>query len=243
MKLELRGATKRFGRVTALEDVTLEFGPGELVAVLGLNGAGKTTLLRAIMGLTALNEGQVFCDGEPLRRERLDQRRKLFMIPDQPVLFGDMNVLRNIGVYLRQYACEDREGMAEQVAALAESVDMLEKIEAWPGTLSRGQYYKTGLIALCAVQPEVWLLDEPFASGMDAHGINQFRKQAQLALERGSTVIYTTQLVELAEDFSNRICVLDRGKARVFQSAAELHAAANADVSLAKLLGKGAAVS
>ncbi len=197
MRLELLDATKKYGSTKALDSATVQIQPGELVAVLGLNGAGKSTLLRALAGMLTLNRGELLFDGEPFRRENLEMRRNLFFLPDRPAMFWHMDVLRNVGVYLRQHRREKTEGMAERVAQLFEAFDLLERIDAWPEELSRGQIYKCGLVALCAVDPPVWLLDEPFASGMDAHGLEQFRVEARRARDGGGTVVYSTQLYQL----------------------------------------------
>lgn len=69
---------------------------------------------------------------------------------------------------------------------------------------------------LLAIDPPIWLLDEPFASGMDPLGLTAFRRHAHQAAERGHTVIYTTQILEVAERFSDRVCVLHQGTVRAF---------------------------
>ena len=88
--------------------------------------------------------------------------------------------------------------------------------------LSRGQVYKAVLAAFLAADPEVWLVDEPFASGMDPRGLNCFKEYAREAAARGHTIIFTTQIVEVAERFAQRVCVLDRGQIKACAEAASL---------------------
>jgi ABC-type multidrug transport system ATPase subunit len=88
------------------------------------------------------------------------------------------------------------------------------------GRLSRGQIWKTALACVAAVEPELWLVDEPFASGMDAVGMAAFRRQARARAEAGGTVIYTTQMVELAADFADRVCVLREGRVVLWDTSA-----------------------
>src|SRR6185437_12733835 len=88
--------------------------------------------------------------------------------------------------------------------------------------LSRGQRYKAALVALLTVDCEVWLLDEPFASGMDPNGISAFKRRAREGAARGRTIIYSTQILDAAERFSDRICVIHRGQIRAFMPTAEL---------------------
>jgi ABC-2 type transport system ATP-binding protein len=88
--------------------------------------------------------------------------------------------------------------------------------------LSRGQMYKTGLVAMIAVDRELWILDEPFASGMDPLGIDAFKRHARAAAARGHTIIYSTQILEVAEKFSDRVCVIHRGEIRAYDSMSRL---------------------
>ena len=85
-------------------------------------------------------------------------------------------------------------------------------------SLSRGQAYKAGLIAMIAADRDLWLLDEPFASGMDPHGIDAFKRHARAAAERGRIVIYSTQLLDVAERFSDRVCVIHKGEVHAFDT-------------------------
>jgi ABC-type multidrug transport system ATPase subunit len=71
---------------------------------------------------------------------------------------------------------------------------------------------------MIAADPEVWLLDEPLASGMDPHGIDAFKRYAREATRRGRTILYSTQLLDVAERFSDRVCVIDRGTIRAFDT-------------------------
>ncbi len=85
-------------------------------------------------------------------------------------------------------------------------------------TLSRGQAYKAALATMIAADREVWLMDEPFASGMDPHGIDAFKRHAREAATRGRTILYSTQLLDVAERFSDRVCVVHRGEIRAFDT-------------------------
>lgn len=238
MQISLQNVHKNYWGTRALQDVSLSFEPGELVALLGLNGAGKTTMLKAIAGTTPINHGQILWDAFPLRREDLDLRRRLLFVPDRPFLIPEETVLENIATYVRLYCREEDPELASVAADLVSEFDLTGKAYTPVGELSRGQSYKTGVAALCAVNPDLWLLDEPFASGMDAHGIGEFRRQTRKAVAIGRTVIYTTQLVDLAIGFSDRICVLHNGQVHAFVPPGDLKEMAGAgDKVLRKLLG------
>lgn len=221
MHLRIVEASKKFGRVRALDRVSAEIQPGQVVVILGANGAGKTTLLRALAGVVALDRGDIFYDEQPFRRNCLDLRKRLCFLPDFPFMFGNMKVIQHIGMVMRLYGVEDDPAVQRIITALTD-LDLLPLADVYTGALSRGQIYKTALSALFAVDPEIWLLDEPFASGMDPHGIAKFKEHATAAKMRGRTILYSTQLLELAERFSDKICVLQDGQLKAFESMEQL---------------------
>ena len=215
MNVELRGVTRRYGKVPALDNVSLSVPAGSVVAVLGLNGAGKTTLLRCLSGVVAPERGDVLMDGQPLRRDDLALRRRLAFLPDFPLLFWERSVAHNLSVIVKLYEKDDASAPDRAIAVLRE-LDMLPLANAPVRTLSRGQVHKTALAGLLLVDPELWLLDEPFSAGMDPLVLSYFRKAALEAVARGRTVVYTTQLLDVAERFADRIAVLHEGRLRAW---------------------------
>ncbi|MGV3774805.1 MAG: ABC transporter ATP-binding protein [Verrucomicrobiales bacterium] len=225
MKIEFRAVSKKYGGTRALDRASFEIAPGQLVAVLGANGAGKTTLLRTMSGIVAPDSGMVQLNDQPFHRDRMDLRKKLAFLPDMPVVFWEMSVLRHIGMMLRVYEME-KPGVEEKIVQLLKDFDLLPLAEMPLHTLSRGQLYKAALVSLIAVGPELWLLDEPFSSGMDPHGISMLKKYIREATHNGATVIYSTQILEIAERFSDRVCILHKGEVRAYDSAVTLQAMA-----------------
>ena len=238
MLAQLKGVTKKYGRTYALNDVSLDFEPGQIVAILGPNGAGKTTLLRCLAGVVAPDRGELRFDGELFRREDLVVRRRMMFLPDFPMLFYDDTVARNLAIFLRLYEAE-RADSASQVIELLREFDLLPLAASPPMALSRGQIYKVALSGLLAVDPEIWLLDEPLASGMDPHGLAAFKRHARSAADRGRTVLFTTQMLDTAEKLADRVCVLQDGIVRSFASIEEIRAqAADPDNPLEDLFRK-----
>lgn len=195
----------------ALDDVALTIPAGRVVALIGLNGAGKTTLLRCLSGLVAPTRGSVLFDGQEFHRDRLDFRRRLMFLPDFPTGYGYLNVLQHVSLLLRVYEQAEAERENAVLAALAD-LDMLPLAELPLAQLSRGQLYKAALTALVAVDPDLWLLDEPFASGLDPQGLAKLKDYGRERAARGGTVIYTTQILEIAEKFCDTLIVVDRGR-------------------------------
>jgi ABC-type multidrug transport system ATPase subunit len=125
---------------------------------------------------------------------------------------------------LRLYGLDETE-LPAKVTELFGELDLLPVADAPFAALSRGQRYKAAFAAMVAVDPELWLLDEPFASGMDPHGINFFKRQAREAAACGRTVIYSTQILDAAQHFSHQLCVIHSGRVRAFGPVGSLEVA------------------
>lgn len=221
MHLDLIAVDKTYGRTRALDGVSLSVTPGQIIAVLGSNGAGKTTLLRCLAGLIRPDNGEVTYDGRPFAVGDLALRRRIVFLPDFPPHFSSETVLRSLGLVLRIYEADGPDA-PDRVVHWLRAFDLLHLAEAPVESLSRGQSYKVALIALLVIDPELWLLDEPLASGMDPRGLSLFKAEARAAAARGRTILYTTQVLEAAERFADRVCILHQGEVRVFETVAEL---------------------
>ena len=215
--LDIQGVSKSYDLTKAVDDVSFSIMPGEVFGLLGPNGAGKTTLLRCLAGVMVPSSGEILLDGTPLRRGQQEQRRRIFFIPDIPMFFPRMTVIQHIAMVLRLYQVAPGH-IEDRVVACLDQLDILTSAESPILVLSRGQAYKTALAALLSVGPELWILDEPFTSGMDPVGMAVFKQYARQAAEKGAIIIYSTQILEIAEGFSDRVCLFDRGLLRLDES-------------------------
>ena len=207
MKISLRGVCKSFLDDSALKDIDLDIESGQLIAIVGTNGAGKTTILKSLSTLLSTDDGEIRMDGELLTHRRIDLRARLHFLDESPVLLGPVidHICRVVHLYDRELP-----GLKEKIVAWLREFELLEVANRLG--LSRGQKYKAAFVGLCAANPELWLLDEPFAAGVDPTGISAMKRAINKAVGAGSTVMYSTQIVELAESFSDRVLVMNRGK-------------------------------
>ena len=208
--LTVQGVTKRFGRFTALNGVSLEVREGEFVSFLGPSGCGKTTLLRAIAGLDIASEGRIVQAGRDITR--LPPGERDFGIVFQSyALFPNLDVRRNIAYGLRG-PMWPREKVEARVAELIAMVGLEEHARKFPAQLSGGQQQRVALARALANRPGLLLLDEPL-SALDA--IVRLRLRGEIrALQKslGVTTIMVTHDQEEALSISDRIVVMSEGR-------------------------------
>lgn len=238
MHVELQNVSKSFGRTQALRDLDLNLPPSSIIAVLGENGAGKSTLLRIMGGLCAPDKGTVRYDGSLFSRENILLRKRLHFTPDMPLLFHDQTVARNISTFAALYG-KPPAGREDYIGHWLEETGAAALMKRKAGMLSRGQSWKAGLGCVAVIEPELWLVDEPFASGMDAIGMGAFRRLARHLADQGGTILYTTQMVEMAVEFSDHVCVIRDGSIVLMEQSCKLSDAMASDPSGAENLLRG----
>ena len=212
--ISMRGIVKRFGDFTALEDVSLRFDQGELVALLGPSGCGKTTLLRIIAGLTGADSGEVLFDGSDASTRQAGERQVGFVFQHY-ALFRHMSVFDNIAFGLEVKPRSQRPARAEisrRVHALLQLVQLDWLADRFPSQLSGGQRQRIALARALAVEPKILLLDEPFGA-LDAKVRKELRAWLRnLHDEMHVTTVIVTHDQEEAMEVSNRIVIFSRGR-------------------------------
>ena len=208
--LELDHVTVRFGDVTAVDDVSLEVGEGEVCAVLGPSGSGKSTLLRAVAGLEPLTSGRVRYDGQDLAGTPPHRRGFALMFQDGQ-LFPHLSVADNVAYALRVRRRPPPEREA-RVAGLLELVGLTGYAARLPAELSGGERQRVALARSLAASPRMLLLDEPLAS-LDRHLKERLAEDlARILREAGTTALLVTHDAEEAFAVAGRMAVLRRGR-------------------------------
>jgi sulfate/thiosulfate transport system ATP-binding protein len=225
MHIEVTGVSKRFGAHRALEDVTLDVGDGELVALLGPSGSGKTTLLRVLAGLDAADQGMVRFDGRDVTAASVSERGVGFVFQHY-ALFRHMTVAENVAFGLRVLPRKRRPSESFITGRVHELLSLI-RLEAYadrmPSQLSGGQRQRVALARALAVEPRVLLLDEPFGA-LDA----QVRKELRRWLRRlhedlSVTTILVTHDQDEALELADRVAILHEGRLHQVGNAADLH--------------------
>jgi putative spermidine/putrescine transport system ATP-binding protein len=220
--VSLRGLTRVFGATRALNDMSLEIAPGELVALLGPSGCGKTTALRIVAGFEFADAGEVLVDGRDISAVPAS-RRDMGMVFQSYSLFPNMNALDNVafGLRMRKVAGAARRRRA---AELLDMVGLAAQAAQYPNQLSGGQQQRVALARALAVEPRVLLLDEPL-SALDAKVRLQLREQIRTLQQRlGTTTLFVTHDQEEALSMSDRVGVMRAGRLEQVAAPAELYA-------------------
>ena len=210
MKVVLKGISKIFGKLRAVDGVSLEIEDGDFFTLLGPSGCGKTTLLRVIAGFYPPDEGEVYF-GERLMNDVPPHRRETGMVFQNYALFPHLNVRENIAYGLRVRKVPDGE-MDARIGDVIRSVrlDGLEK--RFPGQLSGGQQQRVALARALVISPQILLMDEPL-SNLDAKLRVAMREEIRrIQKDLRITTIYVTHDQEEAMAVSDRIAILNLGK-------------------------------
>jgi ABC-2 type transport system ATP-binding protein len=233
MLVEIENVTKHYG----VRGISFAVQPGECVAIVGINGAGKSTLLQCVAGILAPLRGCVRLGGERLERHRIDLRKQVFFLPDVPVTRTNQSTLSYLEEVLSAYGKWD-ESIKKELLGFLRLFQLSRYLYHPMGLLSRGQAYKVALTTGFLIEPRLWLLDEPFASGMDAMGMDVLRNHLRQVRERNATVLFTTQILEIAESVATKVAILNDGQLVGYGSIDELRGAANCSGSLLDILRK-----
>lgn len=214
VSIQVKNIHKTFGDFQALDNVSLEFPTGKLVALLGPSGCGKTTLLRIIAGLESADSGQVILDGEDAS-DRHVRERKVGFVFQHYALFKHMTVFDNVAFGLRVKPRKERPSetmIADKVHALLKLVQLDWLADRFPSQLSGGQRQRIALARALAVEPKVLLLDEPFGA-LDAKVRKELRRWLRrLHDEIHVTSIFVTHDQEEALEVADEVVLMNQGK-------------------------------
>jgi sulfate transport system ATP-binding protein len=227
MSVEVVNVTKKFGRFTALDSVSLKVESGELVALLGPSGSGKTTLLRIIAGLEFPDPGdaRVLFYGEDVTAIPASQRKAGFAFQHY-ALFRHLNVFENIAFGLRVRPRSTRPGedeIRERVDKLLKLIQLEPQSRRFPSQLSGGQRQRVSLARALAVEPKVLLLDEPFGA-LDAKVRKELRRWLRkLHEEIHITTLFVTHDQEEALEVADRVAILRVGRVEQIGTPEEIY--------------------
>jgi putative spermidine/putrescine transport system ATP-binding protein len=219
--VSLRDLTRVFGATRALDGMSLDIAPGELVALLGPSGCGKTTALRIVAGFETATTGEVLVDGRDVQGVPA-AKRDMGMVFQSYSLFPNMSALDNVGFGLRMRKA-NATVRRRKAGELLEMVGLSAQAAQFPHQLSGGQQQRVALARALAIEPRVLLLDEPL-SALDAKVRLQLREQIRTLQQRlGTTTLFVTHDQEEALSMADRVGVMRAGKLEQVAAPDELY--------------------
>ena len=201
------------GGVHAVRGISFKVRKGESVAIIGSSGSGKSTVLRCINRLIEPTMGTIKLNDEIINNPLADVneiRSKIGMVFQSFELFSHLKVLENITLGLRHVRGMNKEDAEKIALEVLERVDMLDRIDAYPGNLSGGQKQRVAIARSLAMHPEVILFDEP-TSALDPELIGSVLQTIRGLADEGMTMVIVTHEINFAKDVADRIIYMDKG--------------------------------
>ena len=207
MKLEIRDVAHTFGDRVALDGVSFEVVPGVLTGLLGPNGAGKTTLMRVMLGVLAPLRGEVRYDGRPVRPE---DRRHWGYMPQERGLYSGMPAGEQVVYFARLHGLARTEA-EHKARGLLEELGMADRWRDRTDKLSGGLQQRLQLATALVHEPDVIVLDEPFA-GLDPVAVASLSESLRQRARQGCSVVFSSHQLDLVQDLCEDITMIDQGR-------------------------------
>jgi len=206
--VEVRGLTRSFGKIVALDKLDLVIREGEFLTVFGPNGAGKTTLIGILSALVKPTSGQILFSGRSIQSNSNQLRRSIGVIEHQPLLYTQLTARENLRFFARMYGI-DRPG--KRIDEVLGAIDLLHRSHDLAGTFSRGMTQRLSIARAMLHEPSIYLLDEPY-SGLDQHSADALRDLLARLREQGKTILMTTHNLERGFELSDRNIIMIKGR-------------------------------
>jgi ABC-2 type transport system ATP-binding protein len=201
---------KRFGIVTAVNDVTITVREGEIFGFLGPNGAGKTTTMRMLTSVLTPDAGTVLINGIDIHRHPLDAKMQMGVIPESSTVYGDMSAEQNLHLSGQMYGMP-RALREERIDEILSRMGLSEKRRLPVRTFSKGMKQRVSIACAIIHRPKVLFLDEP-TSGLDVQSRRLVIETIRDMNEQGSTIFLTTHNIEEANTLCQTVCIINKGK-------------------------------
>lgn len=216
--ISVRNLSRHYGDFTAVDRISFDVNPGEILGLVGPNGAGKTTTLRCLSGIIAPSVGTVIIAGHDIQADPVAAKQTLAFIPDEPHLFDHLTVEEHLRFVARLYGVADAD---QRIGPLLEELEIADKRKSLSTELSRGMKQKLAIACGLLHDPSVLILDEPL-TGLDPGGMRRMRATIAARARAGAAVILSSHLLTLVEELCSRLFVIRRGSCVASGTLAEI---------------------
>jgi ABC-2 type transport system ATP-binding protein len=220
--LELRGVTKLYSGIPAVQDVSFTARAGEVTGYLGPNGSGKSTTLKMITGLIKASAGKILFNGEPIDADRISYLQRLGYVPEEPQLYPHLTGLEYLEMIGQLRGFEQRR-LTEKIDGFLRLFSLREDRHVAMSSYSKGMRQKVLLAAALLHNPDLVLLDEPF-SALDVNSALVLRDLIAQLAARGKVVLFSSHELETVERVCSRVVILHKGRIVANDSIEQLRA-------------------
>lgn len=215
--IHLEGVTKRFGQLTAVDDVTVDVAPGRCFAWLGPNGCGKTTLIRMMLGLARSTSGKIEVCGYDVPHQTAAALAEVGGIVEEPRFYPYLSGRKNLQVWAAHYG----DGAAERIDGALDRVRLLDRADEAVKTYSLGMRQRLGVARALLNDPKLLILDEP-TNGLDPAGLAEFRELIRSFVDEGRSVFISSHILSEVQKMADDVAIIQQGKMVAFGSVDEL---------------------
>ena len=208
--LRANNLVKKFGDLTAVDDVSFEIYEGEIFSLLGPNGAGKTTTISMLSTLLTPTSGDAMINGFSINNDNMQVRNYIGIVPQEIALYDDLTALENLYYWGRLYNLSGRT-LELRVAEVLEQIGLTDRAKDRIKTYSGGMKRRVNIAAGLLHKPKLLFMDEPTV-GIDPQSRRMILDKVKELNQQGMAILYTTHYMEEAQELSNRVGIIDHGK-------------------------------
>jgi ABC-2 type transport system ATP-binding protein len=208
--IELKHLTRRFGDLTAVDDVTLSIPAGQICGYLGPNGAGKTTTVKMLTGMIKPTSGAASVAGFDIQQDAIEVKRRIGFVPESGALYQSLTPFEYLDFVGRLYGMEEK-NIVRRITEFCDFFQITPNIHQRMNAFSKGMKQKVVIASAMIHNPEVLFLDEPL-NGLDANAALLLKKLIRNLADEGKTIFYCSHILDVVENLCDRVVILDKGK-------------------------------
>lgn len=208
--VKIEGLTKKFGNLTAVDNINLNIEEGEIYGLLGPNGAGKSTIINILCGLLTMDKGTIEILGKDIEKNSTYTKQNIGVVPQDIAIYEDLTAYENVKFFASLYGLKGSE-LKEKVEEALKFVGLLDKKKHYPKNFSGGMKRRLNIACAIAHRPKLIIMDEPTV-GIDPQSRNHILQSVKKLNTLGCTIIYTTHYMEEVEAICKNIAIIDHGK-------------------------------
>lgn len=211
--IKVKDLTKKFNKITAVDNISFSVNKGAIFGFLGPNGAGKTTTIRMLTGLLIPDSGEVLIDGINIKNNPIKAKMKLGVIPEMGNIYVDLTARQNIVLAGRYYGFSGKE-LYKKADSLLDMFELHNRKGEPLRTFSRGMKQQVNIASAIVHEPKILFLDEP-TSGLDVNSQRLIKNIIKDTNQKGTTIFLTTHNIEEANQLCEEVAIINKGKIAV----------------------------